>query len=106
MSSCMAHDYIKRQDAIKELLVWKKAMELRGRSDDADTYEHSADLMCSIPAADVVEVVRCKDCRFFDNKEGYTPFCGYCNAYLDDIYDGDIDENFYCERGERKKEKL
>ena len=54
--------------------------------------------ICQIPAADVVEVVRCKDCVYFAkakvNKKGFLicPASGM-----------DITEEDYCSYGERKE---
>ena len=46
--------------------------------------------IAELPTADVVEVVRCKDCENWD-----APYC----AVLDDAFD----ENFFCALGERRK---
>lgn len=45
------------------------------------------------PSADVVEVVRCKDCRNFEQG-----FIGWCNEFERSIYS----DNF-CSYGERKE---
>ena len=42
-------DYIKREDAIKALEGWKISGEM---------------ILATVPSADVVEVVRCKDCVY------------------------------------------
>ena len=44
----------------------------------------------AIPAADVVEVVRCKDCKYFSEFQ----HCGVL---------GLCEPNEYCSRGERRK---
>ena len=50
-----------------------------------------------VPAADVVEVVRCKDCkRFVHNKEARVKYCKLELANLK------VDENHFCSYGERK----
>lgn len=49
-------EYIKREDAIKALTGW----------DTDPTDEEIGFALNKIPAADVVEVVRCKDCKFYD----------------------------------------
>ena len=51
------------------------------------------------PAADVVEVVRCKDCKNYDDKFGIDN-CGWC----DEFNCGTSDERF-CSYGERKEVK-
>lgn len=55
----------------------------------------------NIPAADVVKVVRCKDCRYCDvvtNNEGNV-FCHKCLG----IRYGGVELDWYCEHGERKE---
>ena len=49
------------------------------------------------PAADVVEVVRCKDCKNYDNQFSVDN-CGWC----DEFNCGASDERF-CSYGERKE---
>lgn len=44
-----------------------------------------------IPAADVVEVVMCRDC-----KEYQTPYCPLCHVYK-------VEDNDYCSYAERKQ---
>lgn len=59
------------------------------------------DVIDDMPAADVVEVVRCKDCKnWYDGER----IC-YCKRFWDD--DGEpklyrCNANDYCSRGERK----
>lgn len=61
-----------------------------------------------IPAADVVEVCRCRDCEYFyevtedDKSMGY----GYCDIPNDEVRgDGRRVPNDYCSYGERKESK-
>ena len=79
-------DYIKREDAIN-VFDW-------GMPD--------ADVKCGIaiqnikdiPSSDVVEVVRCKDCKYFDTGYCGIPFIGK-----------KVNPNYYCSYGERKDEE-
>lgn len=49
------------------------------------------------PTADVVEVVRCKDCRYHENEQmGMV----YCPA----VVGGWVEENWFCKGGEREDE--
>lgn len=49
------------------------------------------------PTADVVEVVRCKDCRFHEDEQiGMV----YCPA----VVGGWVEDNWFCKGGERKDE--
>lgn len=62
-----------------------------------------------IPTADVVEVVRCKDCRHFEYDHPYIiqgiPVLGHevCNAWGDGCK---TDENGYCFMAERRTDDL
>ena len=83
----MATEYIEREAAKRELLSWAVSINHPEYLIKDDTLH----IIDSIPAADAVEVVRCKDCkhRYSDS---------WCE-YVDD----DDDDNFYCARGERKE---
>ena len=67
-------DYIKREDAIKTLEGWKISGEM---------------ILATVPTADVVEVVRCKDCKYRKKNT----FCLHNMRYEDD--------NGFCSYGER-----
>ena len=53
-----------------------------------------------IPAADVVEVVRCKDCAYYREETSYclNPHCS------SSFYGHRVKENHYCSYGERSEE--
>lgn len=56
-----------------------------------------------LPTADVVEIVRCKDCKYFIPKTGWG--VGQC-SYLEDkleVFDVIMLDNDYCGEGKRKK---
>lgn len=62
-----------------------------------------------IPAADVVEVVRCKDCRCWE-EDGIDPItnyrCGFCRHYQwqdAEGWDRETNGNDFCSYGERKE---
>lgn len=52
------------------------------------------------PTADVVEVVRCKDCKYY---RAYEPpiedFDGWCT-----VNENEYDKEFYCQYGERSED--
>ena len=89
-------EYIKREDA-------KQAILGRENHSMIHDYEFNNGLIdaCNaiddIPSADVVEVVRCKDCRYWRSD-------GECimhsNYTINAIYGAD--ENDYCSYGERE----
>lgn len=52
-----------------------------------------------LPSADVVEVIRCKDCHFYDNQNnGGLKKHGFC-----EIYRGFKTDDGFCDLGERKE---
>lgn len=63
-----------------------------------DMTETEYDILCKeldrVPAADVVEVTRCKDCRH------HSAAAGVCNLYLH--FSVGVSANDYCSFGERK----
>ena len=70
-------DYIKREDAIKTLEGWKISGEM---------------ILATVPSADVVEVVRCEDCKYFAplNNDDH----GVCDGRV--VYHDD-----FCSDGEK-----
>ena len=93
----MADGYVKRNDVI--WVLWSASKEelrkhLQGKSEGRE-YPHSTltkavTLLNKVPTADVVEVVRCMDCKYWEHEEdvdfictrhyGYrasTDFCSY-----------------------------
>ena len=53
-----------------------------------------------LPTADAVEVVRCKDCKYWHSPEGNDAH--YC--YLDYGLQGIVPEEDYCSYGERREQ--
>ena len=62
-------DYIKREDAVRRIAVLIAAeAESDGYEDQPmENYiEYASEDLADIPSADVVPVVRCKDCKYWD----------------------------------------
>ena len=76
-------DYINRQEAVDALAGWKI----------------SPIVLDSVPPpADVVEVVRCKDCKYWDN----TTKWAVCTKWSADPYEqASTEKNDFCSFGER-----
>ena len=82
-------DYISRRAAIDA--ASHGCGELRG------TFGRCEDEINKVPAADVVEVVRCKDCK---NSYIWSP---YPNELLCEWWEGlTVDPEGYCSNGERR----
>lgn len=89
-------DYIKREYAIGAIL------------DKYVDYAGITDAIKGIPSADVVEVVRCKDCKYSIVPESKLHiFCRFWHDEVDSIHNPyylDVgDEYNYCSYGERKE---
>lgn len=64
-------DYIKREDAIRTMAQYMMDMALIDNPEASDHIEQwegsiAAPVMSTIKAADVVEVLRCKDCKYYE----------------------------------------
>lgn len=74
---------------------------------EIETLHYNADETCSavvpdfeaIPAADVAEVVHCKNCRYWD---GYN-HSGRCEAPVNGLVRENTNANDFCSYGERKE---
>lgn len=83
------NDYVKREAVKEALLGWDY-------DPSDDDVEWAID---QIPAADVVEVVRCKDCGYFHKTHIDIGYCDRpCEAPIQRF------ANSYCSRGVRKGE--
>ena len=81
-------EYIKREDAIKAL---------------TDCPVQYVSRICNVPSADVVEVVRCKDCKYGEWK--VSELDNKTKGYKCIIHAGlgiDFGDNGYCSYGKRK----
>ena len=86
-------DYINREDAIK---AYAKAFNLAD-----DCIEYASVILKDIPPADVVEVVRCKDCKFAEVADANDSEDGYiCQFHRGSIWFS----GSYCSWGERADE--
>ena len=52
----------------------------------------------SLPTVDAVEVVRCKDCKYYEIGKDYLPYCNHCDGGIADYPRKDD----FCSYGERK----
>ena len=95
----MPKEYIEREAAKARLRIWITDCVLDGNNDEADCFRDCIDLLDSIPAADVMEVVRRQECLcytpvddnigkcvFLTGKHQYVVPDGYC--YLEELKEG------------------
>jgi len=85
-------EYIDKQQLISA--PREKAEQSKGMVDARNAVLAIANSIEAMPSADVVEVVRCKDCRYFNKT---FPLLHLCNLSCMKM---EIDD--YCSRGERK----
>lgn len=91
-------DYIKREDAYSACCY-----------ETPECYMARKDIK-ALPSADVVEVVRCKDCKHWDEHSQYGfdsengVYGNYCMLWApdDDFYAVETPEDGFCYEGERK----
>ena len=88
--------YIKLEDALQ---VCSEAEEWYTETNEQQCAVVSDDIyqqIANLPTADVVEVVRCKNCIYWDNASNWTPecrlLCGLSSPNEDD----------FCSYGERR----
>lgn len=75
------------------------------RTDDADKYKHIEDECRRMighekPTVDAVQVVRCRECKWFDAYgDTYDPYCDHKN------HRHEVRNDFYCADGERRTDE-
>ena len=84
-------EYIKKETAYRAIM---------GERPEAREPSWFAELVLEIPAADVVEVVRCRDCRHWNSETG---FCNLNSHFSMDGLDWDVfNDDDFCSLGERR----
>lgn len=97
-------DFINREDLIKAVEAKRFAI-----GDNTHPYEairiqgkYFREVVDNQPAVDAVEVVRCKDCKYYDNSEGIQ-WCGLNSKFAQFGTDWhSFPEDGFCSYGERK----
>ena len=93
-------EYIER-DALM-LHITEVKILLRGDSDwlrgCRDALQAIGELVQTAPAADVVEVVRCKDCEYYEDEECVCPY-----IFMSDAAHLYPSEDDFCNYGKRKE---
>ena len=90
----MAKEYIEREAAKSELLFWAVSLN----HPEYLIKDDALHIIDSISAADVVKVVRCRECKYWqDNNDGYPhEECRWGRGETPDAND-------FCSYGERKE---
>lgn len=80
----------------EELGIGTARPEAFVRPEYATGWNSAIEIIKNAPTADVVEVVRCKDCKCYElMKSNNKHFCNEFGGY--------ITENDFCSRGEKRK---
>lgn len=100
-------EYIEREALLKEMLDFHSIPVYIGHVSDEDImFENMVEFVKEQPTADVVEVVRCKDCKYFEiDEEDELGECKCGNmamSYCGVLYP---QRNDFCRYGERKCDK-
>ena len=85
-------EYIERKATYKRLMNNKKW------ANSPSDMEYAAELVLTVPAADVVEVVRCKDCRNFGEDVGMSKDGVWARCFL---HKRIMCERDFCSYGEK-----
>lgn len=97
-------DLISRQDAIE---AFRKSVS-KSETEDSLCYNLglgvAEKVLESLPSADAVEVVRCKDCKFYTDARAMPnkSCCGFCSRLGAISYYG-VDATDYCSFAERRE---
>ena len=93
-------EYIKREDAEREVENIRNVNDMFGDATAVGTANQILSRLKHIRAADVVEVVRCKDCKIGGWK--VSEIDGKIKGYQCPVHAYIQDDNGYCSNGERK----
>ena len=95
-------DVIEAEAAIKDLFADMPRIEFMGNRrrwrEENEQYLRCLEVLRSLPTADVVEVVRCKDCKYW--KTVGASVAKFCTCIVNTEVMKDEDD--YCSLGERK----
>ena len=92
-------DLISREDVVREIVEWIQ-MATDNETDMAikDFLSFLKERIISIPSAEAVKVVRCKDCEYWHSN---TEFCGIWSCL--NVAQRTLPDD-YCSRGERRED--
>ena len=105
----MTNQYINRETVKRELLSWAVSIN----HPEYLIKDDALHIIDSFPAADVVEVIRCRECKYWGDEDGKLQHsdgvlfarCKVHNYLIDGRHTGWCPtENDYCSYGERSKE--
>lgn len=87
----MTNQYINREAAKRELLSWAVSIN----HPEYLIKDDALHIIDSFPAADVAEVVRCRDCKYHEEE-------GIEMVYCPNMIGGWVENEWFCANGKRK----
>ena len=96
-------DYIKREDAIDACL--EETSTKWSTKEEAEEGRIIASVIKSLPSADVVKVVRCKDCKYLKPFTSQYGAGQYCECPCSFGGQGIKKPDDYCSYGERRDDR-
>ena len=100
-------DCISRSALRKRIIEFRDKLKKNGQLTLPSGFGVCLDFIAEAPAVDAVEVVRCKDCKYFELDEDGLDVLGVCKcgkiavSYNGEIYPKETD---FCSYGEKKDE--
>lgn len=94
-------EYIDREEIKRQLRIWVQDCEDWLENKEANCFRDCIDLIDQFPAADVVEVVRCKDCKHAIIVDDVFPEDEVACSLLSQ----DVECNNYCMYGEKGEQR-
>lgn len=85
-------------DRLVEMIYARAEMLFEGK----EAFFYVAGWLNKLPTADVVEVVRCGDCKFYEEVEYYHPADNNAIKTVCRLYKRTMQEDDFCSYGERR----
>ena len=70
-----------------------------GHNRVVEDYNFVLAALYGVPTVDAVEVVRCKDCVWYEKGENYVPYCNNYASLMDHVTD-----DTFCSYGQRRED--
>ena len=89
--------YIDADALYQKIDAWREKLVLTyGEVDDyVEGVRDVLDIIEDAPTADVVKIVRCKDCKHFSAKQ--------CRCYVDSFFGFEVNPQYFCASAVRKE---
>lgn len=96
-------DYISREAALKKQTIITERYHAQGADEEYGHEVVQSEDIRAIPAADVVPVVRCKDCKYINHLPWMDDETGRAVICSKHSFTGLRSDDWYCADGERRE---